>query len=313
MESTLKSIFVFAGILVSVPQAQATPEEVTCNFRELQVVDIRGYGCLLENVNISVKADDPLNISGRHSAGRGNSDVIIIEIRYSDLITIPAVFFSQFSNVEALQIALSGTFRLEAASFLFAGKLRDLRIAGNNIPKITGSPFIHTPELEYVFLVNNTIEEIEPTAFIGMEKLFHFSLAVNRLKQLSAAHFAPLRNLTKIYLLQNQLEVVGNDWFTENTLLTDIQLAFNRIQAIGPRFLDGLSNIKKLFLQNNLCVDRNFGMEEEISLEDVRLTLSSCFNNFLPPPIVGGNFTFDVHGNMTIFDTNGDAILRIVN
>jgi hypothetical protein len=316
MRAVIKTFFALFAILIGSSLAQPPPRppiELTCIFRILAVVDVRDYGCLLENITLNIETDDPVTVTGEHSAGRGILDVRVLEIHDSVMTTIPSSIFTQLPNVEALEILDSGTFRLEAGSFFFAVNLRDIRINGNNFPRITGSPFIHARELEYIFLFNNQIEEIEPTVFAGLEKLYHLSIGVNKVKQMSAAHFAPLKSLERIYMIQNEIEVVGNDWFTANPLLTDIDIEYNRISAIGPRFLDGLNNLEYVLLSNNVCVDENFVISEELSIDDVRSGLSECFNNFLPPPIVGGNFTFDVHGNMTIFDQNGDAILRIVN
>jgi hypothetical protein len=316
MQQVFKSSLIFATILIGSSKAQSTnstPVELTCIFRILAVVDVRDYGCLLENITWNVDIDNPMIISGNHTAGRGINDVKVLEIHDSFMTTIPSAFFQELPNIEALEILESGAFRLEARSFLFASHLRDIRINGNILPRITGSPFIHATELEFIFLFNDQIEEVEPTAFAGLEKLFHLSLAVNKVKTLSAAHFAPLKSLERFYMIYNDVEVIGNDWFAANPLMTDIDLEFNQVRAIGPRFLDGLNNLEYVLLSNNICVDENFVISDELSIDDVRNGLRECFDNFLPPPVLGGNFTFDVHGNMTIFDQNGDAILRIVN
>ena len=276
-------------------------------------MDVRDYGCLLENITLNIETNDPVKILGRHADNRTIFDVKVLEIHDSVMTTIPSMIFVEMPNLEALEILNSGTFVLEAGSFFFANHLRDIRINNNNIPRITGTPFIHAHELEMVFLFDNHIQEIEPTAFIGLDKLFHLSIAVNNVKELSAAHFAPMKSLERLYMIKNEISVVGNDWFLANPLLTDIDIELNRITAIGPRFLDGLNNLEFVLLSRNICVDQNFEISEELTVDDVRSALQGCFDNFLPPPIVGGEFTFEVHGNMTIFDQKGDAVLRIVN
>lgn len=306
------SLVLFAAFIVenSWTQSLPPPVELTCEFRILQVVEVLDYGCLLENIILDIGTDDPIRILGNHIDGRGILDVKVLEIHDSVINTIPSLFFTQMPNIEALEILESGTFVLEAGSFFFANHLRDVRINNNNIPRIVGSPFIHATNLEQIYLFDNHIEEIEPTAFIGLEKLFHLSIAVNKVKEMSAAHFAPLKSLERIYMIRNEMETVGNDWFHANPLLTDIDIELNKISAIGPRFLDGLDNLEYVLLSRNICVDENFKITEDFTVDDVRSGLQGCFDNF---PVSGGNFTFDLHGNLTIFDQNGDKILRIVN
>lgn len=314
MWSSLKNSLLVLVVIFLKDSATQTPSpiELTCIFRILSVVEVRDYGCLLENITLNISTDNPIRILGEHVDGQGILDVKVLEIHDSNINTIPSAFFSQMPNIEALEILESGTFVLEACSFFFASHLRDIRINNNNIPRITGSPFIHATNLEMVFLFDNHIEEIEPTAFIGLDKLFHLSIAVNNVRRLSAAHFAPMTSLEKIYMIRNEMEVVENDWFSANPLLQDIDIEYNKVSAIGPRFLDGLNHLRYVLLSGNVCVNENFKVTEDFTVDDIRSGLQECFENF-PPPVIGGNYTFEVHGNMTIFDQNGDQILRIVN
>lgn len=310
------SLLVLAGIFLNDSAAQtslAPPIELTCEFRILAVVEVRDYGCLLEHINLDIETNDPVRILGEHVEGRGVLDVKVLEIHDSMINTIPSLIFFQLPNIEALEILRSGTFALEARSFFFANNLRDIRINNNNIPRVTGSPFAYAKNLEMIFLFDNQIVEIESTVFLGLNKLFHLSIGVNKISQMSAAHFAPLKSLERIYMIQNEIEVVGNDWFGANPLLTDIDIEYNKISSIGSNFLDGLENLDYVLLSNNLCVNKNFKITEDFTIDDVRSGLQECFDNFVAPPISGGNFTFELHGNLTIFDVNGDQLLRIVN
>ena len=290
--------------------AQEAEVELICNYQITQVLQSNDYGCVVGGAVFELSSQDAvISVIGSHAEGRGNADVRILQIHDSTFNNFPAFIFTLFPNIEAIEIASCGSFEFNS-SFAAADHLIRARIVYNSIPVFPQGAL--PSSLEQLILYHNEMQDLGTTPFAGLTSLWHLSLADNNISVLLPSHLATLNGLTAFYINNNTIQHLENDLFTENHVLINAHFENNRISSIGESFLDNVAeSIQFLGLQGNVCVDENFGIDELTTLEVVREAIQGCVDASSPPS--NGKFTFELFGNLTIFDQNGNELLRISN
>lgn len=67
-----------------------------------------------------------------------------------------------------------------------------------------------------------------------------------------------LHNLKKIYLFSNMIDILEDGLFKNNPILEEIDFSNNRIIVIHWNLFKGLSNINKINLNYNSCINRYY-------------------------------------------------------
>lgn len=287
-------------------------QELVCNFQVTQVLQSYDYGCVLNGVQFELSSQNAeVSVSGEHGLGRKDADVRILRILDSTFNNFPALIFEIFPNIEAIEIGNCGFFAFDTA-FASARRLIRARIVFNSIPVLPQSVF--PPNLEYLILYHNELQDLGPAPFEGLTNLWHISLADNEIGELLPRHLAALNSLTSFYINNNTLEQLDSDLFTENHNLINAHFENNLISSIGETFLDNVAeSIQFLGFQGNVCVDENFGIDNLTTLDVVREAIQECLDETPVTPPPNNKFTFELHGNLTIFDQFGNELLRISN
>lgn len=297
-------------ITLAVFGISAQEAEITCDFRFAQVLQTNDYGCVLDRQEFNLSSQDAeISVAGGHASGFADEDVRVLQISFSSFNRFPALIFERFPNIEAIEISNCGSFEFNS-SFIAATHLLQARIVYNFIPVLPQGAF---PEnLEYLILYHNELQDLGDAPFWGLTNLWHISLADNEIRELLPNQLATLNSLRSFYINNNTIEHLDNDLFTENHVLVNAHFEDNRISSIGEQFLDNVAeSIQFLGLQGNVCVNENFGIDNLTTLEVVREAIQGCTNPQSPQP--NDRFTFELHGNLTIFDQDGNELLRINN
>lgn len=141
--------------------------------------------------------------------------------------------------------------------------VKAISIYGTNtkfIPVNLGSFY----NLSALRLDNNQLIEIKSTDFNGMQDLESLRLMNNQLKSLPVEVFSRLPKLRYIDLDGNQIQSITNDLFNNNLNLETIDFRNNKIKFIGSGLFDLLGKLKKVHLQNNICVEKLYEGASEI-------------------------------------------------
>lgn len=301
-------VLVFVELL-----AQSPPEvEVTCEFRYTRVLGYDGYACVLTDLNLQLSSQKAtVGIRGDHMEGLGISDVKVLQIINTTMNNFPANIFNGLPNIEALEVFNCGSFEFGFA-FTYAARLKEIRMVFNNLPILPTGLFLGAENIEYMILYRNEIEDLGEAPFLGLPKLWHISLASNHIKELSSSQLAPLIGLSSLYISQNHIKRLESELFSSNPLMRTVHFEANRISTIGRQFLNNSPKLEFLGLSGNECVDKNFEINET-NLEAIRGALENCFDRdvTIAPPGNGSRLTLELHGNLTIFDDNGDELLSV--
>lgn len=286
---------------------------LTCEFEDYPINVFFDYACILRGVEFDFSSPFYyIVIEGQHQPNRDNSHVRNLVILESNIDQIPANIFQVFPNLEAIVGEAAGVTAITVPNFTFANTLRALFLSGNNIPALVGSPFWGRGGITHLNLYGNGIQAISPGFFVGLTGLNYLVLSGNNIQTLANTQLAPLINLRTFFASNNQLQRLSNDFFATNTQLQMIGLEYNALDQIGANLFNGLNNLIYVGLNGNECVDEYFDNEAGIDRESLGDALGICISNFIPDPPRDRSLTFELRGNMTVFDEYRRELLHVV-
>lgn len=283
---------------------------VNCVFAVLSNI----YTCQL--IGVTIPDDEELNfiIGGQHLPGRTNSDVSRITIQNSNTPFIVPQLFETFPNTVDFFLANGALNRIQSNAFADAAELRLILITGNReIEEIQADAFKGATNLFVLDMFANRIESIDEHAFNGLDSLMQIFLENNELHELPPHVFRPLKLLQVLFLNNNLLEVLDGRLLASNTQITSISISINQINAIGRTFFDNLENLQFFAAVGNECVDNNWAITGDTTIDTIREELSECFDNFVEPEPDNEirRFIIEVRGPFALYYEDGTEIIRI--
>lgn len=302
-------IFVLLLAAAAVKSQDDLDYPVQCNFRN----NFNGYACRLENVELMFPNVN-IVFEGEHLDGRTDADVVEVEILESMVTFIIPSMFTQFRNLEFLDIYRTSLSYLQFPNV--TNNLRQIFIVGGNINRIENSTFINSPSLERLTIRESGVTEIEESAFEGLENLRSLSLVGNRITRIPQRALHDIPNAYTIDFERNNLTRVEASSFAESRNLTNLYLERNQIVEIEGTFTEAFrENIFIISLYDNLCTDRSFTFSsnnERVS-EFIwfNMVMSQCYNNFAAGPNGLRRVTLELDGPMSFFDAFGNLVLRV--
>lgn len=267
-----------------------------------------GYTCLINRQNLTSFTN--VTITGSHTNGRNNSQVMFIEIATSSIALIVTQMFQTFPNANVMYVLNSGLSDIRPNAFVGAGNLQNLDFDGNNLTILNGNAFNHLQNLQTLSIRNNNIMQLDGNVFQGLERLSFLALDFNPLRRLAGEIFSPLVNLEYLFAESIAVDRIGGRLFQDNRSLRVLDLPNNNITAIESNFIDDLRNLTILNLQGNLCTNSFYSITNASIFDDIRRDLSECFNNFAPRRDVT-RLIMEIEGHLTLFNENGTVIVRV--
>lgn len=95
------------------------------------------------------------------------------------------------------------------------------------------------------------------------------------LESVSAEDFNQFPQLVVLNIQRNKLMTLDSDLFLNTPLLELVEFSENSIESIGPDLLTNLDRLKNVFLEHNICVNRNAYNREDV-LELIRILPFLC-------------------------------------
>lgn len=296
---------------VAVKSQDGLPDyPVQCNFRN----NFNGYSCRLENVELMFPNVNVV-FEGEHLDGRTDADVREVEILDSMVTFIIPSMFTQFRNLEFLDIYRTSLSYLQFPNV--TTNLREIYIVGGMINRIENSTFVNSPSLERLIIRESGVTEIEESAFEGLENLRFLSLIGNHIQRVPQRALHDIPNAYWIDFERNNLTRVEASSFAESRNLTNLYLEHNQIVEIEGTFTEAFR--ERIFLINvydNLCADRSFTFSNDEQVRQSEFTwfsmvMSQCYNNFAAGPNGLRRVTLQLDGPMSFFDAFGNLVLRV--
>lgn len=317
MFAKISVVFLFCILALHKVNSQEIFEvRITCQFENFTIYDFANYACIVRNLTFNFS--NPfyyITVEGEHEEGRTNNDVHNLVFEDSDINQLPSNIFQVFPNIQAIGASDSGITQITPNDFNFARRLAAIFVSNNQITRLTGTPFLFVftrISITHLNFYSNRIEMIANNFFNGLENLRYLSLGGNSLTTITPQMMAPLGNLRQLLASFNQIETLSPRTFANNRYIHVIGLEFNNITALGPGIFDVLPSIVFIGLMGNECVDAEFEIDDELTLDVVNEELRGCFNNSIPDPPRRRQVVFELFGNMTLNNDFGEEIATVV-
>lgn len=250
------------------------PIDLKCRF------EYSGYGeysCKLYDVEV-LDESRKIIISGQHLDGNSDDDVKFLFIENSNTPFMIQELFNTFFNIERLRIR---NCQLQSINIPEAVQLKVLFLQGNNIPQITNKMFAGQRQLDELKFEFANIKGIDEDAFEGHETIRGLDFTGNQITELLPKTFHSLKNLTYLDFAQNNITRIDDELLAQNTNLYALYFNYNEISEISARFAEAFkSNLKFLYLRQNICIDKDFEDIEEADWTNIDENLRTCFENF---------------------------------
>lgn len=241
-----------------------SPIKLECSF---QIGANKVYTCT--NLNLETQADSVTitEVTGNHLEGKSNADVGAVYLLSSLMLRLPQNMFELLPAVT--QYALHGIDAeghnldaLNSGDFRGAASLAIITVTGVNIEKLREKVFEGAENLDFLSLEACGLRSIDKNAFIDLSKLRSLSLNYNLLKYLQNETFSPLKNLQVLTVAGNYINYLETDHFANCPNLRKISFISNMLEVIPENITLSLTNIRKFSLQNNVCINANFGTKK---------------------------------------------------
>lgn len=267
------------------------------------------YECEFNHITV----EDPTQniiIGGTHLEGRTDDDVRIVWIRNSNTPFMIQQIFTTFPNLDELYIHNSS---LASINIPESAQLSEVYLDNNNITRIQNGAFGSQSNLWYLNLRENNIQEIEEDAFLGLSALETLNLIGNHIETLAPRTLHPLTNLTVLDFERNSFTSINDEWFSQNSRIRILFLEFNQIDEVSPRFFGRFDNLEHVDFSGNVCVNRNFYIEndDDFSVIGLHNALRRCYNNFVGEVSEMRRVTFEFVGSMRLFDEFGNLVANV--
>lgn len=160
--------------------------------------------------------------------------------------------FSGLTNLERLILTKCEIEKIHPNSFHGLDKLKILNLNENELVDLDESLFSGLAKLTNLEFSWNNIEKLPIDIFKYLQNLDHLDLDGNKIVRIEESLLSGLTSLKYFYAQHNLIKTIGNI-FTKNKMLSEIYLVNNSIYAIHPEFGLGLTQMKKINAENNLC------------------------------------------------------------
>ncbi|CAO1336044.1 unnamed protein product [Diamesa serratosioi] len=203
-------------------------DELNCKFEYFQ----SHYSCSVQDF---VGTNDYImiqKVTGHHLDGKTDDDVESLFFEDQNVPFLPHGIDQRFINLKFLTAKNSSVVHINNEA-LKMNNLLELTFEYNNIKDIAENTFHNLGHLQSLNLASNHIAELHLNTFKNMMELRTLNLNWNQLELLEAGVFNDCKNLQTLMLRQNKLKFIDKS------------------------ILDPLVSLQYVYLQGNVCVNRN--------------------------------------------------------
>jgi Leucine-rich repeat (LRR) protein len=142
--------------------------------------------------------------------------------------------------------------------------INQLYIFSCKVARISRSDFEYFKELLAVSFNNNRLIKVKSDVFADLKVLVSIELSHNELVKLPDEIFYENTELRRVYLSENNLISISSSLFSKNSKLEVVSLYSNNLLTIAP--FDTRLQIKRIDLENNLCIDLEIKSSNELEM-----------------------------------------------
>lgn len=204
-------------------------------------------------------------------------NIEMVTFKHCELCWVPKEIFTFFKNMRSLHMNDQKVDRIEPNTFDSASNLEILHLQKNSISRLGKNSFFGANKLKELYLYNNQLgDNISADAFNGLLSLEILSLSANHIATLPDKVFEPLENLRVLGLRDNKILNLQADLFDSNLNLKEIHLYNNKLFGMSKNMFSRLTELDKLLLKRNDCVDENWLSNAYQNITDIEFKLTKC-------------------------------------
>lgn len=232
--------------------------DIQCYFDSSNSCEIRNL--IVEQANIKVTKVKNYNIETE------------AELRNKTLISETKIFCGDSkgtNDINYLPIGLIEQFDDEKSG----PKISKYVVEGcADLRSLLGNEFNDGATLKDLSIKKTGLKNIAPDTFKNLKGLYHLTLSHNKFIKLDKRIFRHFNSLSLLDLAYNEIESLDGDLFATLSELCHLYLESNKILYIGEDFLKHNKNIKRVHLQENICISFNFNF-----VQSDNVTLAATF------------------------------------
>jgi hypothetical protein len=198
----------------------------------------RQYSAIVYQLNIPRNDYFINDIVVANLDGMNNDRVEALHIRFQDVRFLPRGVFNWFKNINHFHVVSSGLVSLGTTPL--DRRIRYVHFDDNKIYEIPQNFFTESVDLELLSMERNYFTTLRPETFVTLPKLRFVSLAMN------------------------QIRVLPANLFAKNTQLECVSFEGNLLTRIDVDLVAGLTNLKGISFDNNLCINSAYWNEQNV-------------------------------------------------
>lgn len=208
------------------------------------------------------------------------TSLTMLDFDHNQLSEIDPRWLQQTTNLQYLYLTFNVLRDIPEDAFDGLTRLELIGLGVNQLTTLPSRLFHPLSSLRYIYLHQNQLTEVDPQWFESLQALEFVTFYRNQIADIPAHTFVNNVNLHEVDFGFNRLRLLHADSFSPTfTNVSYVMVDYNEIDFIDPEFFDGLLNINFLYLNGNVCVNRNF-YGVQTSRNASRDALDHCFENF---------------------------------
>lgn len=206
--------------------------------------------CTLSDVVL--ETGEVLNIITEHTGSTTDIDVVQLNFEHSNVSFVPNQVFSQFTQLEVLNMNSVRLETINQDSFVGATNLISFSAQSNLLSSLNAGIFNGLNNLINLNLGFNAITQINENVLNGLQNLEILHLEGNPLTFAAlAGRFSSLANLVFLELSETRLGNIPANYFSGLTNLITLHLHMSEISQINANAFLGLPSLRVLFMYSN--------------------------------------------------------------
>lgn len=163
---------------------------------------------------------------------------------------IPKTIFSQFTELQSVEIKGIGLETLTQSDFTNANHLTNLNLKSNQLNTIESATFVFANQLDALVLSDNRINEIQDDAFKGLTKLRTLKLDHNQISVLKQNILSGLESLEYLFLYKNKIEIIESGALNLPKL-KEVFFGFNKLTVLPDDLFSLAPSVELVEFANN--------------------------------------------------------------
>lgn len=266
-------------ILFLIAPSSPKPLTLECTF---DITSDNFYACTNLNLLVDNNGLEINTVNGHHLSGRNDESVMVVYFQSGGMKRLPRGVFKVFKNLKKYIVQgldTVGEFldeqSLVRGDFHGAKSVSTILIMTVVLQQLREKVFEGAENLSHLTLEACRIKTIDRNAFQGLRKLQSLGIKFNYITALHPDTFSDLAELQHLLMSGNYIKLISQQHFKSTKKLQRISLVGNLLSEVDPNVIKNLQNLEHFYLNQNACIDSQFG-SDGVPFSKFKSLISKC-------------------------------------